>query len=101
MSNAEYDARLRSMERSWHAEVLWKKDMEIDRLRALVAELTEATKDMLRAFDPDAPGACPQECFDTSDGHGAEVQEAAIERARASLAKSQGHPPHGPGMTGV
>lgn len=55
---------------------------------ALVAELArlrQALGDLLGAFDPEWPGACGQDCFDTSDGHGYERQEAALRQARAAL----------------
>jgi hypothetical protein len=63
---------------AFHAERSAEKSREIDRLRALVAELAEIAK-------PDCS---------TDATH-------KLRLIRASLAKSQGHPPHGPGVTGV
>ena len=42
------------------------------------------------AYDPSWPGACPQECFDTSDGHGYEMQEVAKDKARRILQSNAG-----------
>jgi hypothetical protein len=58
-----------------------------DVLRMLdrIAELERALDLMLQAFDPDHPAACHQECFDTPDGHGYEMQDHAKKVSRAAL----------------
>jgi len=60
----------------------------IDRLTAenkaqaeRIEKLEKALDTMLQAFDPEHPAACDQECFDTSDGHGYEMQDLAKSRA--------------------
>lgn len=52
-------------------------------------DLLTACQRMLQAFDPTYPGACHQECFDTSDGHGYELRETAIEATKAAIAKAE------------
>ena len=52
-------------------------------------DLLKALDLMMQAFDPEWPGACHQDCFDTSDGHGPEMQEAAKEKAKAAIAKAR------------
>lgn len=64
-------------------------------LEAVVRALREALEAMMQAFDPEWPGACPQGCFDTSDGHGYSLQEAAKEQARAALARLAALTPRG------
>jgi hypothetical protein len=73
---------------------------EVVRLRAALAQAEaratryrEALELMRQAFDPTHPAACHQECFDTSDGHGYEVQDAALDAARAALATAPRDPP--------
>ncbi len=52
-------------------------------------DLLAACKALLQAFDPTYPGACHQECFDTADGHGYELREAALEKGKAAIAKAE------------
>jgi hypothetical protein len=70
-----------------------------DELRAFLADtpacdaekavLVRALDLMLQAFDYTHPDACTPECFETSDGHGPEVQEIAKKKARAALAPGE------------
>lgn len=55
-------------------------------LRERVKPIEDALRLMLQAFDPTWPGACAQDCFDTSDGHGYEMQEVAKSAAKEALA---------------
>ncbi len=48
-------------------------------------ELMASLNLMMQAFDPDWPGSCHQDCFDVSDGHGYEMQEAAKDQAKAAI----------------
>lgn len=59
---------------------------ELRPLLDLVAQTREALDLMLQAFDPEHLGACDQSCFDTSNGHGPEVQDSAKDAATAALA---------------
>ena len=52
-------------------------------------ELLKACRSLMHAFDPEWPGACVQECYDTSDGHAYELQEGAKAAARAAIAKAE------------
>ena len=70
-----------------------RKEADTRFILAVTAErdqLREALKTMMQAFDPDWPGACQQDCFDTSDGHGYEMQEIAKEKAKAALGEPKG-----------
>jgi len=60
-------------------------------LFAQCAAMREALETFLMAYDPSWPGACPQECFDTSDGHGYEMQDIAKDEARRVLQSDTGH----------
>jgi hypothetical protein len=51
----------------------------------VIKQATEALDLMLQAFDPEHPAACTQECFDSSDGHGPEIQEIAKKKAYQAL----------------
>ena len=46
-------------------------------LKAARVEALEILTLAMQAFDPQWPGACHQDCFDVSDGHGYKMQEAA------------------------
>lgn len=63
---------------------------ERDTLQRENERLREALKLAMQAFDYKWPGACAQDCFDTSNGHGYEMQEAAREKAKAALASDAG-----------
>jgi hypothetical protein len=54
-----------------------------------VRELEKGLDLMLQAFDPKHPGACHQDCFDTSDGHGYEMQEHAKDTANRLLTPTE------------
>lgn len=61
---------------------------EIAKLQQDKADSLEALESMLQAYDPEWPGACHQDCFDTSDGHGYEMQESAKDEAKVAIAKA-------------
>jgi len=52
-----------------------------------VKELEGAVDTLLQAFDDKHPDACHQDCFDSSDGHGYEMQELAKIKGRKALLK--------------
>jgi hypothetical protein len=73
------------MRTTWCGRNLWIAINEIDRLTAELKAKDDALDLMLQAFDPGHPNACTQECFDTSDGHGYEVQDIAKRKAYKAL----------------
>ena len=77
--------------KSWEllAEGILELCAEIDRLTEELKAKDEALYLMLQAFDPEHPNACTQECFDTSDGHGYEIQEIAKRIAYKALKGEQ------------
>lgn len=59
-------------------------------VKSIVLALKEAMSSldiMLQAFDSSHPGACHQDCFDTSDGHGYEMQDIGIRKGREAFTK--------------
>lgn len=78
-----------------HADVsiippVTEREAAFERLMDAAPALLEALTLMMQAFDPGWPGACRQECFDTSDGHGYEMQEHAKATARAAITRATG-----------
>jgi hypothetical protein len=69
---------------AFHAEKSAEKGREIASLRETLGVLLADFLETAESADIDG--------IDDRD---------SVRRARASLAKSQGHPPHGPGVTGV
>jgi Lar family restriction alleviation protein len=53
-------------------------------------DVLEILEFAMKAFDPQWPGACHQDCFDTSDGHGYEMQEAVREKVQTIINQEQG-----------
>ena len=72
-----------------HAAFVKDHCAEVDALQARLTAMEEALRLMLQAFDPQWPGACAQDCFDTSDGHGYEMQEMAKQHAQDALAQKE------------
>lgn len=65
----------------------------VRQLVAQCAAMREALETFLMAYDPSWPGACPQECSNTSDGHGYEMQEIAKDEACKALQSDVGRDP--------
>ena len=63
----------------------------LEEIEAQSAAMREALETFLMAYDSSWPGACQQECFDTSDGHGYEMQDIAKDEARKALQSDAGH----------
>lgn len=67
----------------------------LEEIESLTAELEAKDKEiekvknvldlMLQAFDSAHPNACTQECFNSSDGHGYEIQDIAKKEAYKAL----------------
>jgi len=70
-----------------HQCELLAKDTDILLLEKRVAELEGVIDTLLQAFDDKHPDACHQDCFDSSDGHGYEMQELAKIKGRKALLK--------------
>ena len=74
----------------WLCETVRQLVAQLEEVEAQNAAMREALETFLMAYDPSWPGACPQECFDTSDGHGYEMQEIAKRKARGILQSDAG-----------
>ena len=88
-ANAEFIAHARE-DVPWLCETVRQLIARLGAVEAQNAAMREALETFLMAYDPSWPGACPQECFDTSDGHGYEMQEVAKDKARRILQSNAG-----------
>ena len=91
---AELEAKVAELDKAYNREADKAFNLanaviaEVKTSRELEAKLAIADKALdllLQAFDPTHESACPQECFNTSDGHGHELQEGAKIQAKAAL----------------